>query len=412
MLLSKFEGFDEARQQLLRILAHHMLLIAERVSLLNDNEAKGRLLENAYRQWSEKAIFEWKISSTEANLDSPLYGGRFRTDEIAPLCLDSSPDGILMDPSSDHSRAFGVQENAYPELLLVCDVGEASTPLHQPDYPHWQDSSEYDASSIPSSLGQASTYALAQIEGQIWSTPCAEDGWSLQNVSGDSTIDSASQPLAQWPSGGLDELERPMSADLFLANNPIDTLVQHEAPFDWAPSPSMDYSPYQPSSIVGFLDPMSVDTVSGSFPQEAHRFGSHVIKATNPLVAAEMTCHDAHLNQSWTLISKEMERQNTVPQNQFNADTLYPSLRAEGQDPQENCPNLQEKPLVYASCLSPSAPSSPVSCNGQKRRLTTAALNAVRQTRNACTCVRCKISTMPVCTVHYSNFSRQQQPLT
>lgn len=53
--------FGEAQKQLLRILAHHMILIAERSHVLESQRANGHILENASRLWSGKAVFDWEI---------------------------------------------------------------------------------------------------------------------------------------------------------------------------------------------------------------------------------------------------------------------------------------------------------------------------------------------------------------
>ena len=63
-------AFEEAQKELLRILTHHMILIAERVHVLSDQKAQSRILESADRIWREKAIFEWEtvpIDDTESS---------------------------------------------------------------------------------------------------------------------------------------------------------------------------------------------------------------------------------------------------------------------------------------------------------------------------------------------------------
>lgn len=53
-------AFGDTQRQLLRILAHHMIHIAERAHVLDSQRANGHVLENASRLWSGKAVFEWK----------------------------------------------------------------------------------------------------------------------------------------------------------------------------------------------------------------------------------------------------------------------------------------------------------------------------------------------------------------
>ncbi len=53
-------AFAEAQKELLRILAHHMILIAERVHLMDSTRADCRILENACSVWHGKAVFKWE----------------------------------------------------------------------------------------------------------------------------------------------------------------------------------------------------------------------------------------------------------------------------------------------------------------------------------------------------------------
>ena len=54
-------AFGDARKELLRVLAHHMVLIAERVSIIHDQTTRCHILDNAYCIWSGKAVFTWEI---------------------------------------------------------------------------------------------------------------------------------------------------------------------------------------------------------------------------------------------------------------------------------------------------------------------------------------------------------------
>ena len=54
-------AFIEAQKQLVRILAHHMIQIAERAHVLDSQKAGGRILENVYRLWDGKPVFRWEI---------------------------------------------------------------------------------------------------------------------------------------------------------------------------------------------------------------------------------------------------------------------------------------------------------------------------------------------------------------
>ncbi len=53
-------AFAEAQKELLRILAHHKILIAERVHLMDSPRADCHILENACSVWRGKAVFKWE----------------------------------------------------------------------------------------------------------------------------------------------------------------------------------------------------------------------------------------------------------------------------------------------------------------------------------------------------------------
>lgn len=75
--------YVEAQKQLLRILAHHMIQIAERAHVLDKQKASDHILENAYRLWDRKAVFEWEIVQAENPLelkeDSNCFSGLSHT---------------------------------------------------------------------------------------------------------------------------------------------------------------------------------------------------------------------------------------------------------------------------------------------------------------------------------------------
>lgn len=54
-------SFEEAQKELLRILAHHMIVIAERAGILETQGADCPLQRNAHRLWSGKAVFKWDV---------------------------------------------------------------------------------------------------------------------------------------------------------------------------------------------------------------------------------------------------------------------------------------------------------------------------------------------------------------
>lgn len=99
-----------------------MILIAERVGLLSDDNAKDGLLKRAYGQWSEKAVFEWRISPTPATPSLRTRGGRSLIGDVTPdqshSVLDQLPSSHSVSPSGKY-RDPGSQEGLRPEAFLI-----------------------------------------------------------------------------------------------------------------------------------------------------------------------------------------------------------------------------------------------------------------------------------------------------
>ena len=53
------QAYIDIQQQLLRILAHHMVYIADRVKLIDPNTAKDRLIQGSAFEWGRKALVQW-----------------------------------------------------------------------------------------------------------------------------------------------------------------------------------------------------------------------------------------------------------------------------------------------------------------------------------------------------------------
>lgn len=51
--------FSEAQKHLLRILAHHMVYIAERINLLEPKVPRKRIVEGSACRWNRRAMFQW-----------------------------------------------------------------------------------------------------------------------------------------------------------------------------------------------------------------------------------------------------------------------------------------------------------------------------------------------------------------
>lgn len=61
--------FSEAQEHLLRILAHHMVYIAERIELLERSISRKRIIEGSACRWNRKATFQWKEMPTPKDAD-------------------------------------------------------------------------------------------------------------------------------------------------------------------------------------------------------------------------------------------------------------------------------------------------------------------------------------------------------
>ena len=56
----KPQGYDNTQEQLLRILAHHLILIGKRTPILDSRSSEKQIIDDASSQWKRKATFEWR----------------------------------------------------------------------------------------------------------------------------------------------------------------------------------------------------------------------------------------------------------------------------------------------------------------------------------------------------------------
>lgn len=86
--------YDDAQQQLLHILAHHMIQVAERASMLDEKSDKNSLIERANRLWDTQAFSEWrrKFSPPKGSQSSAHFGARSIDQSMNP-CVQGSPAG-------------------------------------------------------------------------------------------------------------------------------------------------------------------------------------------------------------------------------------------------------------------------------------------------------------------------------
>lgn len=86
------QAFSEAQEHLLRILAHHMVYIAERINLLEPKVSRKRIIEGSACRWNRRATFRWnempalKDADNHTNLVSSydVLGYSGRADRTSP----------------------------------------------------------------------------------------------------------------------------------------------------------------------------------------------------------------------------------------------------------------------------------------------------------------------------------------
>ncbi len=119
---------EEARYELLRILAHHMIFVGARIGLLNCELTRQRLTESCHNIWNKTGNFEWnyEISSAVESMDMSA------SPEQDHNCLGLSPAASM---SIDSLRAFVPQENDH-RPGNISNIASASDVLHQVDPIH------------------------------------------------------------------------------------------------------------------------------------------------------------------------------------------------------------------------------------------------------------------------------------
>lgn len=85
--------FSEARTQLLRILAHHMVYIAERAGLLDSKGSKKRIIEGSACRWNRRALFQWKEmpAPKDADIRSNVASSQDNTSRADPNMATEYP---------------------------------------------------------------------------------------------------------------------------------------------------------------------------------------------------------------------------------------------------------------------------------------------------------------------------------
>jgi hypothetical protein len=97
------------QEQLIRVLAHRMIDIADRLGLLRDNVSKALLIESAQRKWQLPAAFAWTVEYVQIS--------RLRDEKSFKRALTPTRRTQVMEPRRLHSclRCFtGIQPVCQP----------------------------------------------------------------------------------------------------------------------------------------------------------------------------------------------------------------------------------------------------------------------------------------------------------
>ena len=195
-------AFIEAQKQLVRVLAHHMIQIAERAHVINSQKTSTHILENAYHLWKEKTVFEWEIVQLdvprELGVDSnpfPDYSSGHNAQEVGSTdvsCrqLPANPnaacwsDSLSDTVSSDdyHQRStFGITgttENPTLGRCVFCNDALDADGLCRPclllDLNFPMDGTPND----PDIPRQCQTVSDTQTSAMTDSMPCLSDDWN------------------------------------------------------------------------------------------------------------------------------------------------------------------------------------------------------------------------------------------
>ena len=120
--------YEEARHELLRILVHHMILVGERIGLLDCESTKYRLVENCHNMWNKAGNFQWNYENA-SRVDGVNMDLFSRQDQS---CLELSPAASV---SLNSAREF-VNDESDARSGDVSNTASASCDLHQVDPDH------------------------------------------------------------------------------------------------------------------------------------------------------------------------------------------------------------------------------------------------------------------------------------
>ncbi|KAL9046023.1 MAG: hypothetical protein Q9214_001043, partial [Letrouitia sp. 1 TL-2023] len=118
---------EEARCELSRILAHHMVVIGERIGLLGYDVEKQRLVENCHNLWNKTGNFEWdyRDSSVIEDMDMDEFTNQSQNRQELGICGDENEidhqlsDTIDAATTSDKSHQNDPIRNTKPQTAAA-----------------------------------------------------------------------------------------------------------------------------------------------------------------------------------------------------------------------------------------------------------------------------------------------------
>ena len=80
------QGYDDAQKQLLRVLAHHLVLVGKKAQVLNPEYSETQIIEDASCQWKRRATFEWQEMPTHGALRTLSSARSGEASDIVSQC--------------------------------------------------------------------------------------------------------------------------------------------------------------------------------------------------------------------------------------------------------------------------------------------------------------------------------------
>ena len=223
--------FSEAQEDLLRILAHHMVYIAERINLLEPKVSRKRIIEGSASRWNRRPTFQRSempapkgtdaqsrlVSSCDIQ-DNPRQADRALPAEYPARCyhlsrshaIDSSCRLVGGFGTCMHEQSLNSEPSPLDHLLANCHLQElqarperTSTPgvecesIRKAAHPTRSRSSDH----LPSMSARDGNYAafecLAETDGMCAPFLCTDDEANANEAS--STDETSALPLTTSP---------------------------------------------------------------------------------------------------------------------------------------------------------------------------------------------------------------------